>query len=85
MNDILLAAVGLVASAVGFYVKQLYGKLEKLETKLQTHLVDDAQKYLPRSEMKDFAEQLTSNVQAMVDPINRKLESIESHLRNKEH
>lgn len=81
--EIILAVVGLMASALGFYVKQLYGRLDKLESHLQTHLVEDAAKYIPRAEMNEFADRIRSDVQAIVQPMLKQLQSIEEHLRNR--
>lgn len=81
--EIIIAVVGLIASGVVFYVKQLYKKISDIDTKLQKHLVEDAEKYVPRSELQEFANRIRLDVQAMVSPINDKLQSIEEYLRER--
>lgn len=79
--EISLAVVGLIASAVGFYVKMLYREISTLKGELQRHLVEDASKYLPRTEMNDITMRLRQDVQMMFTPLMEKLQSIEEYLR----
>lgn len=79
--EISLAVVGLLASAVGFYVKMLYREIANLKGELQRHLVEDASKYLPRTEMNDITMRLRQDVQMMFTPLMEKLQSIEEYLR----
>lgn len=81
--EISLAVVGLLASAVGFYVKMLYREIANLKGELQRHLVEDASKYLPRSEMNDFANRFRLDVQGLEQRMMDKLQSIEEYLREK--
>lgn len=56
--------------------------MDELEKELTDHRLVDVGTYVPRSEMQEFANQIRVDIQGMNNNLDRKLESIESHLRS---
>ncbi len=90
MLEIAIAVGGILASIIGFYIKRLYREVDSVKKdikafrdELTSHRVEDASRYLPRSEMNEFADRIKLDVQNTLQPMYSKLQSIEEYLRNK--
>lgn len=92
MLEIAIAIGGIIASIIGFYIKRLYREIDSVKNdmkvmreELTNHRVDGAARYLPREEMKEFADRIRQDVQSNLQPLFVKLQSIEEYLRKSPH
>ncbi len=75
--EVVLFFLGTAFSVAGFYIKELYGRMNLVERDLNNHRVEAAKNLVPRTEM----QALRDDVRGMLSPINAKLESIDNFLR----
>lgn len=55
--------------------------MDTLERELTLHRVEDAAKFLPRSEMEAFANRIRDDITTIVQPLATKMQSVEEFLR----
>lgn len=81
--EIFTGVFTLLFSIGSFYIKRLYNDMDALKKELTEHRLEDVEKFLPRSEMHEYAERIRNDVQGIINPVNSKLQSIEEFLRNR--
>lgn len=77
--EIILFTLGSVMSIAGFYIRELYGRIDKMHTKLQDHIVEDAKTYVTKAEVQTLKE----DIREIIAPLNAKLDSLENYLRER--
>ena len=81
LNNIVLSVAGFIASIIGFYVKELYGRVKALEKDMADHRVEDVEKYVQHRDLMV----LKNDIKEILAPLATKMENIESHLRERRH
>ncbi len=79
--DLLVLFLGTVVCIVGYFTNRLISKVDKVETDLQEHKITDLGKYATKMELNDAIDNFKGFMKEVMEPTNRKLESIEEHLR----
>lgn len=85
-----LFILGVLSTAVGFMGKRLFSKMDntekrvdKLESALHNHRVEDAAMYLPRKEHDDKMEVLKNDIRGMLSALTTSVRNIEQRLMDK--
>ena len=78
-EHILFAVAGIIASIIGFYVKELYGRVKALEKDMADHRVEDVEKYVQHRDLMI----LKNDIKEILAPLTSKMENIENHLRGR--
>jgi hypothetical protein len=81
LNSIVLSVAGFIASIIGFYVKELYGRVKALEKDMADHRVEDVEKYVQHRDLMV----LKNDIKEILAPLASKMENIENHLRERRH
>ena len=81
MSHIIISVAGIVASIIGFYVKELYGRVKDLEKDMADHRVEDVEKYVQHRDLIG----LKNDIKEILAPLATKMENIENHLRERRH
>ena len=77
--EIVIFVLGSVMSIAGFYIRELYGRLDRITNKLQDHVVEDAKTYVTKAEVQTLKE----DIKEILAPLNTKLDSLENYLRDR--
>lgn len=80
LSEIILFTIGTLFSVIGFFLKDLHGRLDKVETGLQNHRVEDAQNLASRNEIQI----LRDDIRGMLSPLHNKIDGLETFLRGKQ-
>ena len=74
---VLTTAIG----SLTFFLKRVINKVDKVEDSLAKHKENDIEKYVTKDEMRRNSDEYRAFLEAVISPLNRKLESIEEHIR----
>lgn len=80
-NSVIVSVAGFIASIIGFYVKELYGRVKDLEKDMADHRVEDVEKYVQHRDLMV----LKNDIKEILAPLASKMENIENHLRERRH
>ncbi len=81
LDSVVLPVAGFIASIIGFYVKELYGRVKALEKEMADHRVEDVEKYVQHRDLMV----LKNDIKEILAPLASKMENIENHLRERRH
>lgn len=79
ISHIVVTIAGFIASIIGFYVKELYGRVKALEKDMADHRVEDVEKYVQHRDLMI----LKNDIKEILAPLTSKMENIENHLRSR--
>lgn len=82
MHEYIVLALATIISTIGFFLRRVITKVDTLEEALVEHKEKDIEKYVTKDEMRRNTDEYKAFLDAVISPINRKLESIEEHIRN---
>lgn len=77
-----LLILGLLA-IVGFFVKRAFDRMDRMEEELKKHKEDDLLTYATKDHLREIEVDFQTFLKEVMEPVNRKLESIEVHLRDR--
>ena len=80
-NSVIVSVVGIISSIIGFYVKELYGRVKDLEKDMADHRVEDVEKFVQHRDLIG----LKNDIKEILAPLASKMENIENHLRERRH
>ena len=81
--EIIGGLLTMITSIIGFYVRMAYTRMDEMQAELTKHRLEDVKEYVPRTEMQAFADRIRTDIQNIVNPLDRKLQSIEESLRGR--
>ena len=80
--EISLALLSVVSSLLMYFIKRTNNRIDKVDTELQNHRVEDARHYITRVEHDNKIEILKSDIREMVGSIGESVRNIENYIRD---
>ena len=80
--EISLALLSVVSSLLMYFIKRTNNRIDKVDTELQNHRVEDARNYITRVEHDNKLEILKADIREMVGSIGESVRNIENYIRD---